>query len=179
MIKLLVKILPLVFVFSAWSSAYAAVIGSVADSRFGSTWTLDGTEQANARAKILNSANFGPAGTVTEAMTIVDTAAPITTDLLSGFDIFYIGYLSNSSPNAFTGAELTAMTSYVTGGGVMVVTCDDSGHDAVCSNFGFPTTTPASNPMTPTAYGPKSSEHNVSKLQKRYLVKAHHRVGFF
>src|SRR5215203_5880987 len=89
-------------------------VGSVADSRFGTSWTLNGSQMTNTRAKLLNTANFGPAGTVTRAVQITDTASTVgsvTTALLANFDVFFIGYLLDSSPNAFTGAEIAAMQS--------------------------------------------------------------------
>jgi len=149
----LMRFLVLTLLLTVTGLANAAVVGSVANSRFDDSWTLDGPEQVNTRAKLLNTANFGPGGISGEAITIVDTAATITTGLLSGFDTFYIGYLDDANVNAFTGAELTAMSDYVAGGGVMIVTCDDANYDAVCAHFGFPSTTSATSPVVPTAAG--------------------------
>jgi hypothetical protein len=137
-------------------SAQALRVGSVTDSRFGTSWTLDGAEMANTRAKLLNPANFGPGGTVSRPITIIDTAGTvgsINAALLSGVDVFFIGYLDNANPNAFTPAELNAMQVWVNGGGTMVVTCDDAPYDAVCASFGHPSIAGSTNPTVPTAAG--------------------------
>ncbi len=140
-------------------------VGSVVDSRFQTNWTLDGSQMTNTRAKLLNTANFGPGGTVSRPIQITDTAATVgsvTTTLLANFDVFFIGYLIDSSPNAFTAAEISAMQSYVNSGGTMIVTCDDSSYDAVCAAFGHPATSgsPGINPIVPTPAGSATSIFN-------------------
>jgi hypothetical protein len=139
-------------------SAQALRLGSVADSRFGDAWTLDGSEMTNTRAKLLNPSNFGPAGTANRSITIIDTAATVGSvdaALLAGVDVFFIGYLDDANVNAFTPAELNAMQTWVNAGGTMIVTCDDSNYDAVCSFFGHPSAAggPGVNPTVPTAAG--------------------------
>jgi hypothetical protein len=140
-------------------------VGSVTDTRFQTSWTLNGSQMANTRAKLLNAANFGPGGTVTSSVLITDTAAAVgsvTTALLSNFDVFFIGYLLDTSPNAFTPAEIAAMQAYVNSGGTMIVTCDDNDYDAVCAAFGHPATTgsPGINPIVPTAAGSANAIFN-------------------
>lgn len=137
-------------------------VGSIVDSRFNSGgWTLDGTHMAGARAKLLNTANFGAGGTVTRPVLITDTGGAVgsvTTTLLNSFDVFFIGYLDDANPNAFTPAEIAAMQSYVNSGGTMIVTCDDSNYDAVCAAFGHPASPIGTgvNPIVPTAAGTAS-----------------------
>ncbi|HEV8439115.1 MAG TPA: hypothetical protein VGT40_13555 [Methylomirabilota bacterium] len=139
-------------------SALAAVlrVGSVANSRFGTDWTLDGSEMQNTRAKLQNPINFGPGGTVPFSIAITDTAATtgsITTALLANFDVFFIGWLDDANPNAFTGAELAALQTWVNGGGVLILTCDDPNHDTGCASFGYPVNNSAQNPMVPAGVG--------------------------
>ncbi|MDH3594185.1 MAG: VCBS repeat-containing protein [Rhodospirillales bacterium] len=105
------------------------------------------------REKLENLANFGRNGTVNRTVEITDVTAPITEALLSDFEVFFIGYLNDSSANAFTNAELFAFEAWVNGGGNMVVTCDSASYDAVCAHFGHPATTSSVNPHTPTAEG--------------------------
>jgi len=151
---------------SAHVVAQTVRVGSVVDSRFNSGgWTLDGSHMVSTRAKLLNLANFGPGGTVPRTIQITDTAAAVgsvTPALLSQFDVFFIGYLLDGSPNAFTGAELAAMQAYVTSGGTMIVTCDDSSYDAVCASFGHPAlpSGPSINPIVPTAAGSATTIFN-------------------
>jgi hypothetical protein len=140
------------------ASAQALRVGSVTDSRFNQSWTLDGPQMANTRSKLLNPANFGVGGTVARPITIVDTAGAvgsIDAVLLAGVDVFFIGYLDDANVNALTAAELTAMQTWVNGGGTMIVTCDDNNYDATCSFFGHPATagSPGINPIVPTVAG--------------------------
>jgi hypothetical protein len=153
-----VAVCALVLAFGTQASAQALRVGSVANVRFGQNWTLDGPQMANTRAKLLNAANFGVGGTVSRPITIIDTAAAVgsvNAALLAGVDVFFIGYLDDANANAFTGPELAAMQTWVSGGGTMIVTCDDSSYDAVCAFFGYPATagSPGTNPIVPTAAG--------------------------
>src|SRR5262245_10280764 len=155
-------LLPVVFAAALVSldggvvSAAVLRVGSVADERFGTSWTLDGSSMQNTRAKLQNPANFGTAGTAHFSITINDTAATpgsLTLALLKNFDVFFIGYLNDNSSNALTAAELANLHTWVNAGGVLIVTCDESGYDAVCADFGHPATTSATNPMVPTGLG--------------------------
>ena len=141
----------------AVAEASAIRVGSIADSRFGTSWSLDGTAMQDTRAKLLNPANFGPAGRVGRSISITDTAATpgsVTVALLSAFDIFFIGWLDDANPNAFTANELTAFQNWVAAGGTLIVTCDDQMHQAVCAGFGYPVSgTSAFNPMAPVGAG--------------------------
>jgi len=138
-----------------WSlDLFAIEVGSIADSRFESGWTLDGFAMTTTRAKLLATSNFGPLGTVGEAINITDVAGPITLTALSTFDIFFIGYLDDGSPGAFTAEELQAMQDWVAAGGTMVITCDDSNFDTVCTAFGpEPSGSSAQPPVGPTVAG--------------------------
>ena len=139
----------------AWSlDVFAIEVGSIADSRFESGWTLDGSEMTSTRAKLLATSNFGPLGTVGEAINITDVAGPINLTSLSTFDVFFIGYLPDDDPDAFSAGELQAMQDWVAAGGTMVITCDDSNYDAVCTAFGpTPSASGAAPPVVPTVAG--------------------------
>lgn len=142
----------------ATAAGQALRIGSVTNARFGQNWTLDGPQMANTRAKLLNTTNFGAGGTVPKANLITDTAGAVGSvdaSLLANFDVFFIGWFNDPNVNAFTPAELTAMQTWVNGGGTMIITCDDNTHDAVCAAFGHPATSgsPGINPIVPTATG--------------------------
>jgi hypothetical protein len=148
------KVLGNLFAFAG--NVAALRVGSVANARFGTSWTLDGAQMANTRAKLLNPANFGASGTFGRAIRIADTAAAagsIDAALLDQLDAFFIGYLDDADPSAFTLAELAALSAWVAGGGTLVVTCDDAQHDAVCAHFGHPAEQGAVNPMTPVGEG--------------------------
>ena len=138
-------------------------VGSITSSRFITDWTLDGPEMANTRAKLLNPANFGPGGTVASAIVITDTGAAVgsvTPALLSSFNIFFIGWLADGSANAFTPAELTALQGFASAGGTLIVTCDDTGHDAVCASLGYPISGTSTPPFNATVAGAASAVFN-------------------
>lgn len=140
----------------AAANAQTIRVGSIADSRFGTTWTLDGSSMTTTRAKLLATSNFGAGGTVTHPIQITDTGATagsVTAGLLSGFDVFFVGWLDDANVNKFTAAEIAAFQSYVTSGGYLIVTCDDTSHAAVCNAFGLTVSGAALNPMVPTAAG--------------------------
>ncbi len=143
----------LIFVAAASALEAGAVkIGSVANARFSTDWTLDGPEMVNTRAKLLNVANFGPSGTVRRAIEITDTAVTagsIDAVLLDPFEVFFIGWLYDSSTNAFTAPELNALKSWVWRGGSLIVTCDDESVDDVCAAFGHPAGGPVQSPAIP------------------------------
>jgi len=165
---------------------FAIEVGSIADSRFGGEgWTLDGSEMVMTRLKLLNATNFGPGGTVAEAINITDVSGPIDYTVLSQFDVFFIGYLWDGSVNAFSNAELVAFQDWVSAGGTMVVTCDEIDYDAVCEAFGLvPSATNANPPVNPTVAG---SSHPVfdgpfgtpAALQMAGTIKSFDDVGGF
>jgi len=135
-------------------NASAIEVGSIADSRFGEDWTLDGEEMTSARAKLLSHDNFGPMGTVEDTIRITDLSGAITTIALSTFDVFFIGYLDDSDSDDFSNAELDAFALWVEAGGTMIITCDDTSHDDVCDKFGpLPSESNASPPAEPTDAG--------------------------
>jgi hypothetical protein len=133
--------------------ASAIEVGSIADSRFGTGWTLDGSRMDVTRSKLLDPANFGAGGTVTEAINITDVSGTIDLATLQAFDVFFIGFLDDADANAFTAAELQAFQDYVSGGGRMVVTCDDTDYDDVCAAFGPTPGANATAPVEPTTAG--------------------------
>jgi hypothetical protein len=153
----------LLFVLVAVPATAQIQVGSIANSRFNSSWTLDGPEMANTRSKLLNPANFGAGGTVANSIVITDTGAAVgsvTPALLSSFNIFFIGWLTDSSGNAFTPSELSALQTYASNGGTLIVTCDDTSHDAVCASLGRPISGGSTSPFNATVAGAATAVFN-------------------
>lgn len=121
---------------AAASGVSAVEIGSVTSSRFGGGYTLNGSSMDETRAKLLNTGNFGAGAAFPLPFTISDTDAILDSSVLANYDIFFIGWLSDTSGNAFSSDELAALRTWVIGGGVLIATCDDIAHDAVCDYFG-------------------------------------------
>lgn len=116
--------------------ATAAVVGSITESRAGTGWTLDGSDMTTTRAKLLETSNFGPAGTVPESIQITDMDS-LSDAALTGVDVFFAGYISQGY-TTFNGSELAAITGWVQSGGVIILTCDNPNYDQLCEAFGLP-----------------------------------------
>lgn len=134
----------------------AIELGSFSTERFNTTYTLDGSSMANARAKLLNPDNFGPQGTVPETINITDISGEVTYTALSPFNVFLAGWLSDLADQPITENEGQAFFDWVTAGGTLIITCDDDSHDALCIAFALDQSgagDPASGPANPTASG--------------------------
>jgi hypothetical protein len=152
-LRMQIVVAGLTMCFAVANAAAQIRVGSVVDSRGGSGWTLNGSNMTNSRAKLLNSANFGAAGTVSNSIVITDTAGAsgsINAALLANFNVLFIGYFPNGT---FTAAELTAIQTWVNGGGALIATCDSGSFADVCTAFGHTPTTQATSPVVPTAIG--------------------------
>lgn len=135
---------------------FAIELGSFSTARFNTGWTLNGNEMVNTRAKLLNPDNFGPEGTVPEAVNITDISGEITYTALSTFNVFFAGYLSDNAEEPITEDEGQAFYDWITDGGTLIITCDDGAHDALCIAFGLNQSgggDPALPPVNPTATG--------------------------
>lgn len=150
--KVSVWLCALVLAGTLWGEAAAQIrVGSITSTRGGgSSWTLDGGNMSVTRSKLLNTANFGLSGIVSPAIQITDTGATITAAVLANFDVLFIGYYPNST---FSAAELSAMQTWVNGGGTIIATCDDSSFADVCTTFGHTPTTQATSPTVPSTAG--------------------------
>lgn len=135
---------------------FAIELGSFSTARFDTGWTLNGGVMEDTRAKLLNPENFGPEGTVPEAVNITDVSGEITYTALSPFNIFFAGYLSDNAEEPITENEGQAFFDWVSDGGTLIITCDDAAHDSLCIAFGLSESDvadPAVPPVVPTASG--------------------------
>jgi hypothetical protein len=122
-------------------------VGSVASSRFGGGWTLDGAFMVRTRAKLLRPGNFSPAvGVVGTDIDITDVAVPLSAPTLAAFDVFFIGFINDGT---FSASELSSLRDWVVRGGTLLVTCDTASFNDVCELFGRPRGGSATAPMTP------------------------------
>ncbi|HEX2252994.1 MAG TPA: hypothetical protein VHQ65_06985 [Thermoanaerobaculia bacterium] len=129
-------------------------VGSLAASRIGNAWTLDGTNMEAARAKLENPDNFGSVGGVDPVdIDVTDVSAPLTAGVLAPFDVFFIGYTPDGT---LADAELAALQDWVDAGGSLILTCDDESHDEICELFGR---TLGGNATPPTEPAPGQLTH--------------------
>ncbi|MEM7256590.1 MAG: hypothetical protein AAF404_04290, partial [Pseudomonadota bacterium] len=137
--------------------------------KVGSEYNLsDGSELSLARDALLDTANYGPAGTVVvDTLTIEEDVPTITADNIANADILFDGWVEN---NAWTNAELSAIDAWVRAGGILVSTNDDATHHGIASFFGLPVAgtstqvwTPVNN-LHPIVDGPFGSWSTIAKL---------------
>ncbi|MEP2988268.1 MAG: hypothetical protein ABJN65_06200 [Parasphingorhabdus sp.] len=91
---------------------------------------LNQPRTAAMRAKLSNSANFGPGGTYSEStFSFVIIGTPTTANLAAnGCNIWFSGYDS--------GAPYMALQTFVNNGGFVIAGCDSSNNDAACNGLG-------------------------------------------
>ena len=134
----------------ATSTLQAIELGSLSTDRTETGWTLDGADMTTTRAKLLNPANFGPGGTVGEAINITDLSGEITYTALSNFDVFYYGWVPDAAEMHLTEDEGAAIIDWINDGGTMIINCDDTAHDAICIAFALNITEDITPPLDPT-----------------------------
>ncbi len=137
--------------------------------KVGSEYNIsEGSELSLARLALLDTANYGPAGTVeVDTLTIAEDVQTITTAAIANADILFDGWIEN---NAWSDAELNAIDAWVRAGGVLISTNDDTGHHGISSFYGLPVAgtstqnwTPVNN-LHPLVDGPFGSWSNITKL---------------
>ncbi len=117
-------------------------------------YTLDGAFMTAARAKLLDPANFGPAGTVQREIELIDgfgTADSITATSLEPCSIFFMGSFAN---NVFTAAERDALYTWSLQPGKFVILTGQAPIGvAVVERWGYTLAVGNNNPTTPTSTG--------------------------
>jgi len=126
-------------------------ICNLASTKAGTSWTLDGGSLTQAMAKLTNGNLFGPFGSVNRKFTRVDIASDIgtlggLTYLNNNCDMFYHGWAADGS---VTSTEYGLLSSWVNGGKILIVNCDDTAHDDACVFFGHPLRNTVSWPYHP------------------------------
>ena len=89
-------------------------------------YTFDGAHMIDARAKLLDTLNFGPSGTYPKTITIVDgyaTSCSLETIGDSAIDMFYYGLFNTAHATiiAFTDAELDSFYNWSVTGGKLII----------------------------------------------------------
>jgi len=131
-------------------------VGNVAFIRtipfpFGNATLDDGITFTAALQKLGWAANFGAGGTYGKSISITNETAPIDSGMLSGLDVFFIGYISTG---VLGSSEISALDTWVhDNGGILIVTADDSNHADVANHFNCMPTMDALPGVTATATG--------------------------
>ena len=163
------------------SRVETAKVGNVTSTRLGGNYTLDGDYMVAAVEKLTNSANFSKSGKVKTAITI-DSVAPKVGDLtpavLAGLDVFFIGWHTEAG-NVLDSAEMAALTDWVNAGGILIATCDDSIHDAVCDSFGYPVSNTVAGPTVPSAVGATHKLFKGGAFGDVSSVEMRGNIGYF
>ena len=112
-------------------------VGSIADAKSGSYgYTLDGAYMTSTRAKLLNTGNFGPAGTVKRSILITDIRGTVDAKVLETLDVLFIGTIYDGY-GYLSSTEIDAIVNWVKSGGTAIVTTDYSDSTAVAAAFGY------------------------------------------
>ena len=124
--------LPIVSSLFAAALFAAALITSTASAA--NTWgSLDSSRLQSASDEFTTSSNHsGFRGKITGAGdTIAAPTSSITAAYLSGVDVFFTSMMS-AAPS---GTELTDLSAWVSGGGICIVTCNDTNRTQTVSTF--------------------------------------------
>ncbi|MEM7287842.1 MAG: hypothetical protein AAF480_15935, partial [Actinomycetota bacterium] len=138
----------------------------IAAGNRGSEYNISSGSQLSAvRSMLLDSAQFGPGGTVdVPTVTIPEDVASIDASYLDGVHVLFDGW--DRSRN-WSNAELSAVETWVRGGGVLVSTNDDPSWDGLGEHFGAPTIArtsgnyDAANSSHPVVNGPFGSWSSI------------------
>lgn len=125
-------------------------VASVDKTRF-PNYTLNGSFMENALAKLTNSANFGPSGTVKRGLTITHTfgtAGSITAASLANYNILFVGM--DETGNGLTASETQAIYTWSQQPGKVVIIAEQPVGHPLTTQYGFTVSDQISNPTTPT-----------------------------
>ena len=127
----------------------------IAAGNRGSGYNISSGSQLSAvRSMLLDSAEFGPTGTVeVPTVTIPDQTNSINASYLDGVHVLFDGWDRSSN---WSNSELSAVETWVRAGGVLVSTNDDPSWDGLAEHFGAPVSA-----RTSGSYSAANSSHPV------------------
>ena len=117
-------------------------------------YTLNGAYMsASSRLKILNSAYFGPTGTVNATFVISDTFSTVgsmTAATLAPYDVVFVGLITT---NLLTAAEKDALYTWSKQPGKVVIGAEQAVQAGVANRWGYTEASPTTNPTTADTTG--------------------------
>lgn len=99
-----------------------------------SSFTVGAASLAPTNSIIENPSNFGPAGTNTTDLLIGPASSTIDSTYLAQGTVFFDGYTLDGD---WTAGELSDLDAWVTAGGILISTNDDTSYDPVATHFGL------------------------------------------
>ncbi|GAA3955740.1 LamG domain-containing protein [Allohahella marinimesophila] len=115
-------------------------------SRNNGNWAWDGSEMSAFRSAAENPANFGPNGVKLTTVDTIDLLSISGASLLE-IDAFVASWWTDGDASAYR----NTLQTWHLGGGDLVLLQDDSAHDAVGAQLGFPTIGTSAGPTTISA----------------------------
>lgn len=136
------------------ASAQTINVASIDQSRY-PTYSLNGSYMVNALAKLTNTANFGPSGTVNHSLNITHTfgtVGSITAASLANYDVLFIGMRDDNQANTvLTPSETEAIFTWSQQPGKVVIVAEQPFSQPLTNRYGYGLANQTSNPTTPTA----------------------------
>ena len=101
-----------------------------------SSYTLNGGSLLATDQILADGSNFGPGGTVSTGVSVVNTSTTIDAAYLAQGEVFFNGFVPDAN---WTAPELSALNTWVQAGGVLISTGDATSYDAVNEYYGLTT----------------------------------------
>ncbi|MEM7454635.1 MAG: LamG-like jellyroll fold domain-containing protein, partial [Planctomycetota bacterium] len=98
------------------------------------SFTLNGGSLGGTDVIIADPANFGPGGTVSSAISVAAASSNIDSTYLAQGSILFNGFVPDGS---WTPGELSALDTWVNGGGILITTSDAASYDDVSAFYGL------------------------------------------
>ncbi len=117
-------------------AAYVIAGNNLSAGSTSSGWAWDGNQHVEFRQALENTSNFGPGGTVTQAISTLDLGTNINTTSLQGVDLFISSWWHESSSAMYQASLL----HFFFNGGDLMLFQDSSDRDGLGAALGFATT---------------------------------------
>ena len=99
-----------------------------------SGWTLSSSQLTDTDDILASASNFGVSGTYSASISVVAANSTVDAAYLAQGEVFFDGYVADAD---WGGAELSALDSWITAGGILISTNDNSSNDAVSASYGL------------------------------------------
>ena len=98
------------------------------------SYTLNGGSLAATDQILADSGNFGLGGTYSSAISVGASSSTIDAAYLAQGSVLFDGFVADGG---YTAAELSAIDSWVNGGGILIATSDTVGYDDISNFYGL------------------------------------------
>ncbi len=99
-----------------------------------SSWTVNGGSFTETNQIIFDATNFGSGGIYSSSINVTQTNSTIDAAYLSQGQVFFGGSVLDSD---WSGADLTALDTWVQNGGILISTDDSTLYDGIANSYGL------------------------------------------